>query len=74
VKILKKVQKSALYQRVVEEYGEPEDWPETFLTNGIDLVQSLSVEDLKKVQQKAKSALVKALKQTQKVEWSRDQV
>lgn len=59
---------------MVEEYGKPEDWPETILTNGIDLVQSLSVEDLKKVQQKAKSALVKALKQAQKIDWSRDQV
>ena len=62
------------YKQIVKKYGKPEDWPEAVLEEGMDLIQSLSVEDLKMIKQKAKASLVTALKKAQTVEWSRSQV
>ena len=71
---MNKAQQSGLYKQIVEKYGKPEDWPEAVLDEGIDLVQSLSIEDLKMIKQKAKLSLVTALKKARTVEWSRSQV
>ena len=74
LKLMNKAQQSAFYQQIVKEYGKPEDWPELVLQEGIELVQSLSVEDLEVIKQKAKASLVAALKKAQTVEWSQSQV
>ena len=71
---MSKAQQSALYKQIITQYGQPENWPELILTESIEMIQSLSTEDLEKIKQKAKTSLVAALKKAQNVEWSRSQV
>ena len=73
VKFMNKVQQSALYEQIIKQHGPPEDWPESILSNGLELIQSVSVEDLKKIKAKAKASLIAALEKGQEMEWSRDQ-
>lgn len=73
VNLMNIVQQSALYKKILTEYGEPEDWPESILTQSIELVQSLSKDDLLKIRNKSRSSLIKALKYAKNVDWSRDQ-
>lgn len=69
--MLNKVQQSALFQRMVTEYGEPETWPQTVLQEATNLIDSLSVTDLKNITQ---SNLITLLERAQDAEWSQDQV
>uniref|UniRef100_A0A7M5V9F0 Uncharacterized protein n=2 Tax=Clytia hemisphaerica TaxID=252671 RepID=A0A7M5V9F0_9CNID len=73
IKFMNKVQQSAFYEEIIKQHGPPEDWPESILSNGLELIQSVSVEDLQKIKAKAKASLIAALEKGQEMDWSRDQ-